>query len=296
MRLKRWSRSAAASLLLLMEAGASAQTGTHCEVEEGVVDIWGAPLPVEPVASGQVVAAKPNAILAQETLQIATRMWRTREALELPGESFVYPAGVRVTALMSPRGEEKCLRDATRPGTGIRGGEIVPCLSDADGDGRFEVAESFRLNTLVPFEGTKPQFRPLKHWTLASPVDLSEDSQGVDNSRMRILRRIRVVAIAAERIDVIAESATQHAPASISYSMTGGGIAPVPRGPIDFEPLGPPRSFVLRDGAVERIGGIRFRLEKAGSGWLLTPLDRAFPEWLAYKCGGTQVVTRAIPL
>ena len=284
-----------ALLLLLSQAAAPA---APCRIEFGVVDVIGAPLPVERIAAGTPVVLAPGAVLAAESMQIATRMWRSNEPIGLPAYRFIYPAGTRVTALMSPRGEERCLRDARPPSErGPGGREVIPCLVDADGDGRFEAADIASTNMIMPHDGTRPQFRPTRRIPLAAPVTLVEDPQGVAISRQRLHRRLRLVSAGADRIEVVAEHGLQSTPGSIEYPVGGGMPARVAPRPFEWRTAGARRTVALAAGASERIGGVTFRFARAaGGGWTATPLDPAFPEWIEHRCGGTSVTTRRIPL
>lgn len=282
-----------ATIFALLLAG---QGNADCDTGPGVIDIWGAPLPLEAVAVDVPVSIAPDTVIALEVAQVASRMWRTQQELHLPGLNFTYPAGIRVTAMRSHRGDERCLRDAVPAGTGPRRGEVIPCLLDEDGDGRFETVEIFNLNAIIPYAGTTPRFRPRQRVSLSEPVTMEEDPQGVGSSRIRIHRRLRVTEMGGDAITVVVEHATQSARALMSYPVGGGGPSPVPLGEISFRTSGAPRAVALIDDAVNQIGGLRFRVERAANGWTLTPLDRVFPEWLAYRCWGTQITTRVIPL
>lgn len=151
-------------------------------------------------------------------------------------------------------------------------------------------------NAFVPFVGTRPRFRPVRRTALAVPVTLAEDPQGIGSSRIHVSRRLRIISSTPDSIEVVAQQVTQHRPALISYPVGGGTPERVPPEPMSFRQLGDARSVRLADGAVERIGGLRFRIARAASGWTLTPLDPSFPAWLDYRCGGTQVVSVTIPL
>jgi hypothetical protein len=161
------------------------QDNANCETGPGVVDIWGQPLPVAGVEIDAPVAVAPEAVIAHEVVQVASRMWRTQQDLRLPNLNFTYPAGVRVTAMRSHRGDERCLRDALPRRAGPRRGELVACLIDEDGDGRFETAEMFDLNAIVPYDGTTPRFRPRQRISLSEPVSMEEDPQGIGSTHMR---------------------------------------------------------------------------------------------------------------
>jgi hypothetical protein len=284
-----------ALLLLFVQAAAPA---APCTIEFGVLDVIGAPLPVERIAAGTPVALAPGAILAAEAMQIATRMWRSNEPITLPAYRFTYPAGTRVTALMSRRGVERCLRDALPlTGRGPGGRDVVPCLVDADGDGRFETAEIATTNMIIPYVDTRPQFRPTRRLPLAAPVTLTEDPEGVDRSRQRIHRRLRITSAGADRIEVVTEQALQVTRASISYPVGGGAPERVPADAIKWQTTGARRTVALAAGASERIGGVTFRFDRtAGGGWTATPLDAGFPQWIEHLCGGTNLTTRRIPL
>jgi hypothetical protein len=282
---------------LLLLLGQAPPRSDPCAIEFGVLDLLGAPLPVERIAAGAPVAVAPDAVLASEAMQIATRMWRPNEPIGLPAYRFTYPAGSRVTALMSPRGEERCLRDARPSGTrGPGGGGIVPCLVDADHDGRFEAADIASIDMIVPREGTRPQFRPGRRVALAAPVTLAEDPQGVGHSRQRIHRRLRIASAGPGRIEVVAEQGVQSTAALVEHP-PGASSRAVPPGPVQWRTVGAPRAIALADGASERIGGVAFRFARtAAGGWTATPLDAAFPSWVEHRCGGTALGIRPIPL
>jgi hypothetical protein len=283
--------------LLLVLLGQAAAPAAPCAIEFGVLDVIGAPLPIERIAAGTPIPLATGAVLASESMQIATRMWRSAGPIGLPDYRFTYPAGTRVTALMSPRGEERCLRDARPPAQGGPAGrDVIPCLIDADADGRFEAADIVTTNMVMPYAGTRPRFRPTRRVPLAAPVTLAEDQQGVASSRQRVHRRLRVVSAGADRIEVVAEQALQGTPGLIEVP-PGGVPARVQPGPIEWRTSGAPRTVALTEGASQRTGGVAFRFARAaGGGWTATALDPAFPQWIEHRCGGTSMATRRIPL
>jgi hypothetical protein len=286
------------ALALMLIAAQSPVPDPECAIDFGVVDVIGAPVPLDRIAAGAPVELLPGAVLAAETFQIATRMWRAAEPIQLPGYRFTYPAGTRVTALMSPRGLERCLRDSRPAGMrGPGGRDVIPCLVDADGDGRYESADIATTNMIIPYVGTRPRFRPIRRIRLGAPVALVEDPQGVGNSRQRLHRRLRVVAVGGGRIEVVAEQALQNAPTLVEYPLDGGTPKPLPPDPVHWRSAGAARAVALSDGGTERIGGVTFRFARGpGGGWAATPLDAACPEWIEHRCGGTSVATRPVRL
>jgi len=280
--------------LAALAAGAAAAQEQPCAVPFGVEDIFGPPRPADRIAAGTAVAAVPGAILARESLDIAQLTWLTSAPMPLPGFRFTYPAKARVTALRSPRGVERCLRDARRYGTGVGGRQIIPCLIDSDGDGRFEAADIVPTNVIIPYEGTRPQFRVMRRVELPAPVALEEDPEGLDHSRYRVHRRLRILSAAADSVTIVAEH-VQASSETVPQEPPPEGTAPKP-GAIAFQRVGAPRRVALADGATETIGGIRFRIARSPAGWSLTPLDPAFPSWIAYSCAGSTVRRRPPPL
>jgi hypothetical protein len=286
------------ALALILVAAQTPVPDPQCTIHYGVIDVIGAPVRLDGIAAGTPVALAPGSVLAAETFQIATRMWRAAEPIALPAYRFTYPAGTRVTALMSPRGLERCLRDSRPPATrGPGGRDVIPCLLDADGDGRYEAADIATTNMIIPFVGTRPRFRPIRRVRLGAPVSLVEDPQGIGSSRQRLHRRLRVVGVAGDRIEVAAEQALQNAPALVEYPLGGGAPRPLPPDPVQWRSAGASRSVALAEGGTERIGGVAFRFARGPSGgWAATPLDPAFPEWIEQRCSGTSVATRPVRL
>jgi hypothetical protein len=284
---------------LLLAASAPALAAELCPVETGVQDIFGEPALRTPVASNRPVIVLPGAVVAEEQMQVSTRIWRSDQPVVLTGRAaHTYPAGSPVTALRSEQGERRCLRDATSTGHGPSPRRLLPCLIDADGDGLYEAAEIFSRDAVVTYFGRRARFRRISLSPLASPVRLVEDAGGLETGRMVAIRRVQVVeagldtavveivhgSLAAWRLDPVALTGADGRVNRYSRSRQGSATQP------DLRPWpGSRRTVPLADGATETIGGMPFRIGRASDGWTMTPLAERFPRWIHYDCEGSTI-------
>lgn len=290
-------RRAIVSALLL--AAAPPRAGEPCVVETGVQDIYGEPVLRTPVAANRPVLVQPRAVLAQEQLQVSTRIWRADQPIVLTGRgAYTYPAGAPITALRSEQGERRCLRDAVAFGEGPSRGRLLPCLIDAAGDGLYEAAEMFSRNSVVTYWGRRARFRRIALSPLANAVRLTEDPAGLETGRLVAIRRVQVVetgvdtaaveiahgSLAAWRLEPVTLTGADGRVNRYARSRRGSPTEP------DLRPWpGSRRTVRLADGATETIGGMRFRIGRSAEGWTMTPLAERFPRWIQHDCEGSTI-------
>jgi hypothetical protein len=280
------------SLILAFSAALAGTAAAQeiCPVERGVEDIFAAPVIVRPIAVGRAVPVRPGAAVASEEVALVTRTFRADRPIRLRGKhSYAYPPDARVAALRTAAGERRCLRDLPRGSRGPNGGQTVACLIDGDGDGAWEAAELFRSQEAFPLFGARARFEPSGLAPLADPVRLAEAVPEVPDNHFAAFRRISVAGVTGETAELRVEHASLRE--RVSFRDRDGRTVTIgPRGRPVFEPWpGGNRTVRLVDGAVESVGGIRFRIARAGPGWTITPLDAQFPEWIAYQCGGSHL-------
>lgn len=291
-------------LIGLVLAGLSAQvaattpSNSICSLDGGVSDVFAEPILFERIALGTPIVLHEGAILASETFGVATKIWRLDQTLKLAAPySFSYPAGARVTALMSPDGAKRCLRDAVPLGSGPRGGQLLTCLIDEEGDGSFEAAELF--DTSAFFAPHAARFVRKAEVLLSSRVTMREDNAGLDRSRMNLRRRLRVVGLSETRVTTVAEDARESValPNVLYDPQVNAGKLTFRKRPlvpqVQPEPTyraraGSTKTTVLEKGQHE-IAAVPFRIARDGQTWSATPLADRFPQWLSLACDGTQL-------
>jgi hypothetical protein len=212
------------------------------------------------IAAGKPVAVAPGEVVAEEMVHMAAAGWMLAEPLTLRwgGKRHVYPAGEPVWLVSTPDGILKCLLPAaiSGRGAGAKFGLVV-CLGDPAPDRRYH-------SILLQGPGAGSTRFPLEGST-ALGAALEAGVEDYDAHR-----RIRIASVDGDRVGL-----------TVEYAIDAGG------GPGRFvvDEAGE-RSVELRAGETVTAGGLRFRAERSGEGWTLTPLDGAFPAWLRIDCNG----------
>lgn len=263
----------------------------ECPVPGGVQDIFGAPTVLNALAVGVPIKLDVGAVVASETLQVATQVWRLDSAAVMPG-AYTFPNNVLVTALQSPDGPRRCLRDVL-PRSGP---PFLACLSDADGDGAFETAQLYDDKLFYRPDGEQ-RFKLKRTLALSSPVTMHIDPSGLDHSRVALRKRIRLIPVGDSEATFTTEYGQYDPTPALLFYDPVKGTQTYRRLPIDPATGEPQVAYKgttknqqvvsLVDGARIDLGGIGIRIDRRDSGWTAIPLDQRFPDWIAFGCGGT---------
>lgn len=253
-----------AALLLMLTAAAGPATSGQCRaMPVGTVTSAYATVDGEPIER-RAVGVSPGVVVAEETQQVGERGWRTGAPTVIPGaRRFSFPAGAMVTLTRTSGGTFPCLRESVRlRGPRGRPGTLA-CFDDEASDGTYESA---RLIDLI--DGSVRRVR------LAAPLALVPLPAAELSSALVARRRIRIESATENSARLAVEHGIAETKAAIAFS-------PIPAHA---------REIILRDGAVERVGGLDLRVARTASGWTLEPLDERFPRWISYDCDGDAVI------